>query len=42
MIEDVMSEFNQQIKHVTAKAGNLNSRTETQKDMAEGNVELFE
>jgi methyl-accepting chemotaxis protein len=41
LIENVIYDFNQQIKHVTAKAGDLHSRTESQKDMDEGDIELF-
>jgi len=41
LVENIINDFNQQIKHVTAKAGDLHSRTENQKDMDEGDVELF-
>jgi len=41
MVENIISDFNQKIKEVTAKAGDLHSRTESQKDMDEGDVELF-
>ena len=40
-VENIISDFNQKIKDVTAKAGDLHSRTESQKDMDEGDVELF-
>jgi len=41
LVENIINDFNQQIIHVTAKAGDLHSRTESQKDMDEGEVELF-
>ena len=41
MVENIIFDFNQKIKDVTAKAGDLHSRTESQKDMDEGDVELF-
>jgi len=41
LVENIINDFNQQIKHVTAKAGDLYSRTESQKNMGEGDVELF-
>jgi len=41
LVENIIYDFNQQIKQVTAKAGDLHSRTESQKDMDEGDVELF-
>lgn len=41
MVGNVINDFNQQIRHVTAKAGDLHSRTESQKDMDEGDIELF-
>ena len=41
IVENILNDFNQQIKLVTAKAGELHSRTESQKDMAEGDIELF-
>jgi len=40
-IESAISEFNEQIKQVTAKATDIHSRTESQNDMEEGDVELF-
>ena len=41
LVVNIINDFNQQIKHVTAKAGNLHSRTENQKDVDAGDVELF-
>lgn len=41
IIEQVIAEFNQQIREVTEKAVNMHSRTESQSGMDEGDVELF-
>lgn len=41
VIEQVIAEFNQQIKDVTEKAVSMHSRTESQSGMEEGDIELF-
>jgi methyl-accepting chemotaxis protein len=40
-IEQVIADFNQQIREVTEKAVTMHSRTESQSGMDEGDVELF-
>lgn len=41
VIEQIIADFNQQIKDVTEKAVNMHSRTESQSGMDEGDIELF-